>query len=156
MKVGCLGALLGLKEQPDDAGAQDLPYYRKNYLLTKAEASFYHALLAEMPEGFAVMCKVRLLDVVGVNRGSGSQAALNRVDRKHLDFVICERESLRPRLAIELDDASHQSEKAQARDAFIEQVLGKVELPLYRPRAARSYSPAELRGDLVSFLQASE
>jgi hypothetical protein len=50
-----------------------------------------------------------------------------------VDFVWCERATLKPLLAIELDDQSHQTNPCQmASDASKEQVLEQVGLPLLR------------------------
>src|SRR5688500_3263755 len=74
--------------------AGPLPYRRKDYLLTKAERSFYEVLrlsLANDPD-LIIFAKVRLLDLLWLPKGTAkAQSHRNKVQSKHVDFVICER-----------------------------------------------------------------
>jgi very-short-patch-repair endonuclease len=154
MSQGCLAALFGIKEKASPAApvSSGYPYALRNYLLTKAENSFYHVLKSALPAGSVIMCKVRLSDVLFVERNEGGKADWNRINQKHIDFLICEEGALRPRLAIELDDASHQSERAIDRDEFLVGALDAAGLPLLRIRAARTYVAQDLRRDLAELL----
>ena len=81
--------------------------------------------------------------------GSGQkQAALNRITRKHLDFVICDRATCVPVLAIELDDASHGRADRQTRDLFVDGLCHAAGLPLARQPAKRGYTMEEARAAL--------
>jgi hypothetical protein len=71
-------------------------------------------------------------------------AARNRIDRKHVDFVICEARTMQPLLAIELDDASHERADRIARDAFVDRVFEVAGLPLLHVRFALAYQPEVL------------
>lgn len=70
---------------------------------------------------------------------SNWQRAFNRISAKHLDFILCDPQSCAVKLAIELDDASHDSAKRQARDTFLDAACQSAGLPLLRIRAARGY-----------------
>ena len=66
----------------------------------------------------AVLAQValnRLLFLPGSYRGR--QAWQNRVAQKSLDFLLCDPATLRPLVAVELDDATHGAERRQQRDA---------------------------------------
>ena len=77
-----------------------------------------------------VFAKVRLVDVIRVtNESSSWRSDLNRIDRKHLDFVLCDR-NLAPVLAVELDDSSHDRIERAERDDFIDRVLATAQLPI--------------------------
>jgi hypothetical protein len=52
---------------------------------------------------------------------------------------------MQPLLAVELDDASHRTEKTKQRDAFVDNVFAAAKLPLVRVPAARGYVTDELR-----------
>lgn len=97
-----------------------------------------------MAEEYEIFAKVRLLDVLSVKAGAGRQAAFNRVQAKHLDFLLCERGTSRPVLAPELDDSSHQRSDRQARAAFVEEVLEVIGLPALRCPVTRTYDPPEI------------
>jgi len=52
-----------------------------------------------------------------------------------------------PRLAIELDDRSHQQADREERDAFVDEVFRAAGLPLVHIPAAKGYQVDEIRGD---------
>src|SRR4051794_5833802 len=122
----------------------ELPYAKKKYFFSAAERSFYE-ILRRLAPGHTVFAKVRLADVVTVPKGTSSwHSHFNRIDRKHLDFILCDSD-LAPVVAIELDDRSHDDEERQSRDRFVDQVLASVSLPIVRVRAKRAYKLEEVR-----------
>ena len=77
------------------------------------------------PLGFSICPKVRLLDLVEPKKElekSKWQTAINKVNRKHIDFIICD-SSMHVKLCLELDDSSHDQIDRQQRDMFIDSVL---------------------------------
>lgn len=125
---------------------QDQPPFRKaDYLLSKAERSFYEVLVRSVGSEYVVFAKIRLLDLLWLPKGtSNAQSWRNRVQSKHVDFVLCRRDILSPVLAIELDDASHERRDRQERDALVDQVLSSAGLPMLRVPAKGGYAQAEL------------
>jgi hypothetical protein len=121
-----------------------LPYVRRKYFFSAAERSFYE-ILRRLAPGHTVFAKVRLADLVNVTKGASSwQSHFNRIDRKHLDFILCDGD-LAPVVAIELDDRSHDDEERQSRDLFVDRVLASVSLPIVRVRAKHAYKLEEVR-----------
>ncbi len=135
--------------QRSAAGAATLPYRPKDALLSKAEHSFFQVLEHALDPAGRVFVKVRLLDLVWIPRDASSlQTHRNRVMSKHVDFVLCSRDGLRPMLVIELDDASHHREDRAARDSFVDQVLKSAGIPILHVPAQRSYVVAELMAQI--------
>jgi Protein of unknown function (DUF2726) len=144
-RSGCLFVILKLFGISPPATTA-LPYRRKDYLLTQAERSLFGVLNEVVKERCFIFAKVRLADLVWMPKGTESwQSHFNRVQSKHVDFVICDRASIRPLLCIELDDASHGQAARQKRDAFVDAALLAAGLPFIRIRAAKAYNVAELR-----------
>jgi len=130
-----------------------MPFRKKDYLLTKAERSFYEVLRRSVDEQTTVFAKVRLLDLVWLPKGTQNAGShRNRVQSKHVDFVLCNRAALMPMLVVELDDASHAREDRQARDLLVDRVLTGAGLPVLRVRTSRGYSPAELQRQIDAAL----
>ena len=131
------------------ASAADVGLYvRRPYLLTPAEYSYYKVLHQVLPAERIVLVKVRLADLFDVKDGLGrgpKQAALNRITRKHLDFVVCDRATCVPVLAIELDDATHGRSDRQTRDLFVDGLCRASGLRLVRQPARRGYTLDEVR-----------
>lgn len=147
-------ALKLLHATPND-GRTSLPYRATDSLLSNAERSFYLVLLQTIDAEWCVFAKVRLLDLLTIPRGTPeAHAHRNRVQSKHVDFVLCNRESLRPMLVIELDDASHERTRRAERDEFVNRVFKAAGTPLLRVRAQRSYNVGELAQQIQSFLAA--
>jgi len=132
------------------AEAQDeiFPYRRKDYLLTKGERAFFDVLAQAVDhDRFHLFAKVRLGDLLRIEKGTGRyQSYFNRIQSKHVDFLLCDRANVRPVLAIELDDHAHRTKsKTRERDDFVDRALDAAGLPLLRIRAAATYDAGELR-----------
>lgn len=93
---------------------------------------------------------VRLAEVI--QAPSGDFALRNQITSKHLDFVICDRDTTRPILAVELNDSSHTRADRQARDAFLAEAMKQAGIPLIFQKVARSYSLDQLRASINAAL----
>jgi Protein of unknown function (DUF2726) len=128
-------------------------YVLRPTLFTAAERSFLGVLDQAVGTDFRVFGQVRLSDVADLKRGLPPrvrQSALNRIQAKHLDFVLCDPHTLEIKCAIELDDSSHAAQASRRdRDAFLTSVCTSIGLPLVRIAAKHSYSVAELRALLL-------
>lgn len=125
--------------------SESLPYKKRDYLLSPAERSFYEVLCSIVDNQLHVFPKVRLADLLYLPKGTENwQAHRNRIQSKHVDFVLCDRQNIAPLLVIELDDASHASEDRRERDAFIDKALAAAALPILHVTAKRAYAPKEL------------
>ncbi|MEZ6107129.1 MAG: DUF2726 domain-containing protein [Pirellulaceae bacterium] len=87
---------------------QGLPYSRRGHLVTRNELKFFRALKHAVKDRWHIMAMVRIADLLQVRSGTPKSISwFNRIACKHVDFVLCDPDSLEPRLAIELDDDSH-------------------------------------------------
>lgn len=144
---GCLGAILSLfginLDKPAQVGTE-LPYRQRDDFLSAAELSFYRVLAGAVGTRAAICCKVNLGDLFFVMNGEGKQGYRNKIDRKHVDFLLCDPLSMRPRCGVELDDSSHARQDRRERDELVDQVFAVSGLPLVRIQAKAAYSPASL------------
>lgn len=166
---GCLAALFGARSKPRPAGdpaaatqkpavsvpvheaaptnkeiTVKRPYHARGFLLTKAEAIFYH-LLRDMVKGHLVIFPhVALRDLVTIVDRSDYFTYYNKIDRKQMDFVLCDTGTLQPIFVIELDDSSHNRPDRMMRDAFVEVVLESAKIPLVRVPVEHHYDQKEL------------
>lgn len=132
-------------------------YSLKKALFTPAERSFLGVLEPNLPPGVRVFGKVRLADILDVKKGlerGERQGALNRINRKHVDFLLVRTSDLAPVAGIELDDSSHEEEDRQQRDAFVDEAFASAGLPLLHFPAQKTYNPADLRMKIASALAA--
>lgn len=137
IKVNSQTAETPKEENQIEITIEKIPYIRKN-LMTKNEWSFYKQLKPVADEfNLSILCKTRVADLVDIEKGlskSEWQTAFNRINKKHIDFILCKPENLYPVLLIELDDNSHDTEKGKQRDEFVEKVLDKAGYKLFRTR----------------------
>lgn len=134
--------MFGIREKGRD-GAADATQYQTAKFLTPTELRFFHVLNRVIPSHHHLSVKPRLADLL--TPSVWSQRLFNRVCSKHVDFVICDKASMTPLLVIELDDWSHQMEKAKRNDLFKDEVFHHAGLPLLRVPVASSYSDENLR-----------
>lgn len=130
-----------------------LPYRRKDHLLTPAERSFYEVLCRAVGEDMQVFAQVRLADLVYVPEGTDKRLGyVNRVTSKHVDFVLCRRQTIAPVLAVELDNSTHNLPHRQRRDVFVNAVFEAAGLPLLRVPVKRSYDAQQLAREIGRLL----
>lgn len=108
-----------------------LPYKTKP-LLTKTEYTFYKILKPITDKHNCFICpKVGLKDIAVVTDKNEYMKWFGKISQKHVDFLICDQD-LNPIFALELDDKSHEKEKAQANDNFKNSFYSTIGIPLKR------------------------
>jgi len=113
--------------------------YKTTYLLSKSEKVFYDALKPVCDKyGYVICPKVGLKDFIVVTRKKDYLKWFRKISQKHVDFLICD-QNLRPIMAIELDDRSHELEKARKNDEFKNELYKRLNFPLIRVKAAQYY-----------------
>jgi ribosomal protein S27AE len=144
---------LAAKDEPA-AGPTAFPYRLREDFLSAAELSFYQVLRTVVGDRTQICPKVGLGDLFFAETGDRpkNRAFTNRIDRKHVDFVLCDPKTMRPLVAVELDDRSHEREDRQQRDVFVEGVFAAAGLPLVRMPVRSAYPPWELEAKLAPYL----
>lgn len=135
-----------------DPGPEAFPFERRP-LFTAAERSFLGVLEQAVGEQVRVLGKVRLGDLVKVRPGLPAgprKSAQNRVQSKHVDFVLCTREHRQILAVIEIDARSHRAPAQQKRDAGKDGVMAAANIPIHRFPAKTRYSVHDVRQALSS------
>lgn len=144
-----------LSKKSQEGSQQLLPYFKISTLLSPAELSFYHVLKIAVSEKYDVSAKVRLADVISVQKGMPKtewSRAFNKIKSKHLDFVLTDKDTSEIKCAIELDDASHSQSSRKHRDNFLEEALRISSLPLLRLPVGQAYSSHDIAQKLSSLI----
>ena len=129
----------------------EFPYQSKTSLCSPAERSLLGVLEQLLSDKYRVLLKVRLADMIEMQNGvskSLRQSAFNRISRKHVDFVVCDKNDLSILGVIELDDQSHKSARRKARDNFLDRALTAADIPLMHIQAQNTYSVIEIQNHL--------
>ncbi|GHV01629.1 hypothetical protein FACS1894211_11740 [Clostridia bacterium] len=115
--------------------APDYTYNLKASPMTANESRFYFALRDVLPDHYTVIPQLPLTAVV---ERPGQGAALNKIDRKSVDFGVFRvarkggERALRPCFLIELDDETHSLSYREERDKFVNGLCRQIGLPLLR------------------------
>ena len=124
---------------------QKLPYTLNEKILTDKELKFYNSLKPIADEnGYIILCKVRLADIVSVPTGTQSYTKwFNYIKAKHIDFLLCAPDTS-PLFAIEVDDKTHERADRVKRDEFVNRIFEdkKIELRRYK-----TWTPEQLKDD---------
>ena len=162
--TGCLGIIFSIffpvppakteflvMEKPS-VKTEPPPYAIRDHFLSPAELNLYKILINSIPEGSTLISKVRLSDIFYVQQPHINRGAMNRIHMKHVDFLICNSQSMHPILGVELDDKSHNRRDRQARDEFVDSVFAIAGLPMLHIQAASEYNEMDLRCFISSAL----
>lgn len=104
---------------------EKLPYIMNETILTERERAFYRILkpIADKLE-LQICPKVRVADIVSIKKGTKDwQKWFNKIKSKHVDFLLCDYD-MNIVLLIELDDRSHETERAQKNDRLKNAIFG--------------------------------
>jgi hypothetical protein len=131
------------------------PEYRKtNSLMTFQERKFYRTvLMKELSSQYAIYPKVRLADLIWIaNEPTDKKFHSNQIQCKHIDFVLCNRSTLEPVLALELDDSSHQKYDRRESDEVKDRVCAQARLPLLRVKVQYDYAAEAIAEEIHNMI----
>lgn len=120
-------------------------YKKRQYFLTRAEHEFYNALLQAVGNEYHIFAQVHLPTLLE-NKivGQNWMAAFRHINQKSVDFVLCDKIDISPKLAIELDDKSHDKPGRQLRDREVNDIFMNAGMPLLRIKNHGRFDPQEL------------
>ncbi len=131
-------------------------YKRRNWFLTKAEHEFYDALAQAVGQDYIIFAQVHLPTLLEHKVvGQNWRAAFRHVSQKSVDFVLCDKAYISPKLAIELDDKSHDRPDRQDRDQEVERILKGAGMPLLRIQNHGAFNSQELADKVKTALNPS-
>jgi hypothetical protein len=113
--------------------AEKYHYKVKEYFMSRPEHELYDLLVQLFGFKYHIFAQVHLSTILDQKVvGQNWQAAFRHVNGKSVDYVVCDKAYIKPLLAIELDDGSHDDEDRIARDEEVERILEEAQLPLLR------------------------
>ncbi len=147
--VVALAVIVGFLKLKFEGGEEEekakYQYKRRNFFLTRAEHEFYDVLVSAVGTEYFVFAQVHLPTLLDHSvKGQNWRAALAHINRKSVDFVLCDKAYISPKLAIELDDKSHERPDRQERDKEVERILKEAGVPLLRIENNGNFVATEL------------
>lgn len=145
-------------EQTNELILQEFPYHLRDAFLSPAELEFYKILRRIVRNKAHLITKVNLNDIFYVKSSDYSKfrTYTNKIDRKHIDFLICDWNTLQPIVGVELDDSSHNRKDRQERDKFVDKVFRASNLPIIHIKVQRKYDIKAIARTLYPYINPSE
>lgn len=119
----------------------------------------YHSLLHTLSykvgtaENIYVFPQVHLITLLDHKiKGQSWRGAFRHIDEKSVDFVICDKNYIKPLLAIELDDRTHSYESRMLRDEEVNHILQDAQLPLLRFENHGNFKKDDIKNRILSIL----
>jgi hypothetical protein len=132
------------------------PVKLREPLLTATETRFYQVLHAVAGKRVVVCPKMRLADLFRAQSAHpNSKPYANfykQIASRSVDFVLCERYTLQPLLAIELYDHSLPRGERKKRDVFMDKVFKAGKLPILHLVAQEDYNTRSLAHRIAPYL----
>ncbi len=122
-----------------------LPYRLRERFLTTPEVALYRALRQMAGERYVIFAKVALDDIFSIIRPNENVHYFNKLFRKHVDFLLCHPQSLKPQIGVELVRPVPVGGTRSA-DQFMEDLFLTVGLPLVQIPSSDRYVLPEIIG----------
>jgi hypothetical protein len=133
----------------DDSSAY--PYRLRQDFLSSAEGAFFR-VLQEMVRGRLHICpKVSLQDLFFTTRPNENILYANKLQRKHIDFLLLRCDTLKPALAVQLD-YPRQADHRQA-EGFLDNLCAAAALPLVYVIVRPTYDVPTLAADFAEAMK---
>jgi len=108
-------------------------YNAKDLLMSRTEAEFFIKLEHAVNDRYYVFPQVHLSALLDHRvKGQEWKYAFSHINGKSVDYVLCDKATLRPMYAIELDDYTHDRRDRIDRDSEVERIFEEARLPLVR------------------------
>jgi len=119
-----------------------LPYHAKLYFFSRSEKEFFNILNSQVDAiRYTIFPKVRIGDFIEVDYNDRyNRTWRNKIQSKHIDFLVWDLVEGKIALAIELDGDSHNTTKMMDRDDFVNKLYKKIGLKLVRVRVGTNFT----------------
>lgn len=125
--------LIYLRKRPNEKESPQYQYQKKEAVMTNAEARFFEKLTEVIGKRFIVIPQAHLSTFINHKvKGQNWKGAFSVINGKSVDFLLVEKNTLKPVVAIELDDWSHKKEDRILRDEKVKKILDESGVLLIR------------------------
>ena len=120
-------------------------YRAKKHLMTPREEDCFRVLNRIFDKKYYIIPQVHLSALFDHEvAGQNYKGAFSHINGKSVDFVLMNKETLRPICAIEIDDYSHNSVNRYKRDVEVERIFKEANLALIRSREFLNLSDKQI------------
>lgn len=123
---------------------ESLPYRLRERFLTTPEVALFRILKNMAGGRYAVFAKVALNDIFYIVRPNENVHYFNKLFRKHVDFLLCKPDTLRPQIGVELVRPPSKNATRSNSDQFMEELFLTAGLPLVQIPSSDRYELSEV------------
>src|SRR5215211_3335856 len=120
-----------------------LPYRLREHFLSTPELALLRVLQRMMGSHYLICPKVALNEIFYIARPNENVHFFSKFFRKHVDFLLCEPETLKPAFGIELVKPVSRHETRES-DQFMAELFLSARLPLVHIQSSERYSEQDL------------
>ena len=121
----------------------DSPYRLRDYFLSTPEIALLRQLQQMVGDHYIICPKVALTDIFTIVRPNENVHFYNKIFRKHVDFLLCDPQTLKPAIAVEMVKPIARTE-TRASDLFMEELFVREGVPLVHVPLGEHYETANL------------
>jgi len=134
-----------------------LPFRRKDFLLNIPERQFFEGLQQIIPAEYIVFPQIVLSNIIQVTSSKKEfWTYQNKINRKTIDFVIFEKQYLKPVIAIEYDGKTHNRSDRQERDDFVNMALESAGIKSLHVKHQKNINFEEVKNKINELLTPTE
>ena len=122
---------------------QRLPYRLREPFLATTELALFRVLSELMGKRYYICPKVALNDIFYIVRPNENVHFFNKFFRKHVDFLLCDRQTLAPAFGVDIVRPISKNEVRES-DKFLDELFIDAGLPLVHVPSSDSYDPSDV------------
>ena len=120
-------------------------YSRKKEFITASEKDFFKILEEAAGDRYYIFPQIHLSALFkNETVGRYHKLAFQIINRKSVDYVLCDKVTLEPAYAVELDDSTHDTADRIKRDENVNRLFALSSLPLVRFRNYRNLTAEDI------------
>ena len=132
-----------MADQKSSTSKPDMPYRLREYFLSTPEIALFRALQKMVGERYVICPKVAVTEIFTIVRPNENVHFYNKIFRKHVDFLLCDPQTMKPTLAVELVKPVNKTE-TRASDQFMEDLFLGEGIPLVHIPLDDHYETSDL------------
>lgn len=105
-------------KQPSNA----FPYSKKESVMTPSEQKYFRKLEQQYGQTHYIFCQVALDRIINTTDQKHFYTYWNKINKKSIDFVLVDKQTLQTVKLIELNDYTHKLAKRKERDEYLRKV----------------------------------
>ena len=131
------------------------PFHKRQQLFTVVERSFLQLLERAVGEKYKIISRVKLADVLELKENADDKsrrAAMQKLNAKYLDYVLCNTEDMSIVAVIDLVNNSNLQGHKAVPDWFVQGALETAGIPYVRMKVKAGYTVADIQQGLAAKL----